>query len=150
MHALGTSFSFIFSCSSKSFQKLSKCTIYRPCFLFFFAAVPNRLKCRHNLMHALDTLFSFFLCSSKSFQNPSEFTIYRPCFLFFSAVPNRLKCRHNACFRDVVFMFFSAVPNRFKYHKNACFRDIAPGSYTSCTSDLIICQLIFVVRSRTC
>jgi len=33
---------------------------------------------------------------------------------------------------------FSAVPNRFKYRQTACVRDIAPGSYTSRTSDLII------------
>ena len=45
-------------------------------FSFFFAAVQNRLKYRHNLMHALETLFSFFLCSSKSFQNPSESTVH--------------------------------------------------------------------------
>jgi len=33
---------------------------------------------------------------------------------------------------------FSAFPNHFKYLQNAYFRDIAPGSYTSRTSDLII------------
>jgi len=36
------------------------------------------------------------------------------------------------------FSFFSAVPDRFKYRQNAYFRDIAPGSYTSRSSDLII------------
>ena len=39
--------------------------------------------------------------------------------------------------KDLVFKMFSVIPNRFKYRQNACFSDIAPGSYTSRTSDLI-------------
>ena len=76
-----------------------------------FSTVPNRFKYRQNAC-LKDIVYKMF-----------------------SAVPNRFKY---ACLKDIVFKMFSAVPNRFKYRQNACFIDIAPGSYTSRTSDLII------------
>ena len=75
-------------------------------------------------MHHLPSLFSFF------YAVPNPVTM--------DALATLFAVRNSVCFRDIVFKMFSAVSNRFKYHQNAYFRDIAPGSYTSCTSDLII------------
>ena len=88
-----------------------------------FSALPNRFKSRHNAFLKRHC-FNFFLCSLNAFQIPSECMLWRHC------------CQK-----------ISEVTNLFKQCLNACFRDIAPGSYTSRTSDLIIWQLCFVVRA---
>ena len=109
--------------SSKSFQIPSKCMhIIRDIVFKMFSAVQNSFNYRHN------TCFKDIV------------------FKMFSAVQNSFNYRHSTCFKDIVFKMFSAFPNRFKYLQNAYFRGIAPGSYTSHISDLIIWSLCFVVR----
>ena len=149
-------------CSFKQFPIVSEYTRKRPRFIFF-SALPNHLKYRYNACFRDIYRFHFFLGSSKSRHNACFRYI---AFIYFFVVPNRIKYRHNACFRDIVFIFFLCSS---KNRQNAPFtvlvffflcssksfqippeclpRDIASGSYTSCTSDLIIWQLCFVVRA---
>ena len=63
--------------SSRSFQIPSECTIYRPCFNYFF--LQFQIVSNAVIMNHLPTLFSFLM----QFQIPSECTMYRPCYHFF-------------------------------------------------------------------
>ena len=94
MHHLPPLFSKISLEVKTSYQIATECTIYRPCFQFFFSEVWNR--------------FTYH-------QNAPVVSV--PVFKMFSAVPYRFK-HHNATFTVLVFKIVSAVPNSFKYCKN--------------------------------
>ena len=128
----------LFLCSSKSFNIPSECMLQRHCFKFF-SAVSIRLNYRVASECMLQRhCFQQVFYSSKSFQIPSLCMFKRHYFqkVFYSS--KQFQIVSECILQRNYIHFFSAVSNRFKYHQNAYFRDIAPGSYTSCTSDLII------------
>ena len=158
MHRLLSLFSFCF-CSSRSFQISSQCMLYIHCFHLYLWSSKSFINTIR--MHSLETQFYFLSALPNRFNYRQNAYFRDIVFKGFSALPNRFKSRHNAFLKRHCFNFFlcssnafqipsecmlwrhccqkiSEVTNLFKQCLNACLRDIAPGSYTSRTSDLII------------